>query len=389
MLRAKVVHALFPNYTDAKAIYTSAEDILGDDTYLFQQQANYERIRPDGNLRLARTLLERAIRKEPSDSTILHTLAEVIRTQAVTSSKPLERKRFRNEASSLLRRIGTSGPSYRYAAVTQLKLALDELRDLLRDEEATDRQIDEAVRETERIFKTTRQRFPGEKHVHVEEHEFARLLNDDIRSFEALTRARVANPRDPFLASRLSSILVTRGDIDKARAYLEEALESNRGDKRLNFQFAELRRLDPEASPRELAYYYQRSFTKWDENYESQFWYARFAFESSDPSTAREAKEVFKHLREVPMSHEERIRVRDAVGGLSEPRLFAGAVVRVEAAHGFVSMDGSGDWVFFHENDVPDGMWERLSHGNRVVFSIGFSLRGPKALGLRLEGDTA
>jgi len=177
--------------------------------------------------------------------------------------------------------------------------------------------------------------------------------------------------------------------MNTARAYLEEALESNRGDKQLNFQYAELLRAETETAGDDLAYYYRRAFTKWDDNYESQFWYARFAFESKDSVKIRESKEIFRHLREIPMSYEERIRVQDAVGGLTNPRQFSGTITRVEATHGFVSVDGRGDRMFFHETDVAEGAWDHLSSGTRVVFAIGFSLRGPKALGLRLEGRAA
>ena len=86
------------------------------------------------------------------------------------------------------------------------------------------------------------------------------------------------------------------------------------------------------------------------------------------------------------MPYEDRIRVRDVIGSLSTPRQFSGAISRIGATHGFVSIDGRGDWVFFHENDVADGKFERLFSGNRVVFAIGFSLRGPKALHLSIEG---
>jgi cold shock CspA family protein len=122
-----------------------------------------------------------------------------------------------------------------------------------------------------------------------------------------------------------------------------------------------------------------------EQNYGSQFWYARFAFESNDPSKVRESKEVFRHLRETPISYEDRIRVQDTIGGLSNPKQFSGTIIRVEATHGFVSIDGRGDWVFFHETDVAKGVWDHLSFGTRVIFAIGFSLRGPKALDLRLE----
>lgn len=106
MLRAKYIDDLFPNYEDAKAIYDSARGILGDDAYLLQQRANYERIRPAGNLPLAQTLLDKARQLEPSDSTIVHTLAEVLRARAEASQKALERARLRGEARAVLR----SGP---------------------------------------------------------------------------------------------------------------------------------------------------------------------------------------------------------------------------------------------------------------------------------------
>ena len=88
------------------------------------------------------------------------------------------------------------------------------------------------------------------------------------------------------------------------------------------------------------------------------------------------------------MPHEVRIQVRDVIGDPSHRKQFSGTVTRVEAAHGFVSVDGRGDWVFFHETDVAQGIWDRLSSGTRVVFFIGFSLRGPKAIDLWLEGAT-
>jgi len=388
-LRAKVIHELFPSYEDAKAIYGAATDILREDAYLLQQRANYERIRPNGNLPLAQTLLEKARQLEPSDSTIVHTLAEILRARAEAADKRLERVRLRNEARAVLRSIALTAPAARYALVTELKLCNDRVRDVLTFESSTDRDIDEAVRDAERAFEIANQRYPGDRFVLGVESEFAKLLEDNDRSFQALKRARISNPRDPFIASRLAAILMSKGEIVTALVYVGEALESNPGDRSLNFLYAELLRAKGDRPLEDLTYYYRRSFTKWDDNYESQFWYARFVFESNDPEIVRESKEVFKHLRDIPMSYEERIRVRDAVGGKNDPRQFSGTITRVEATHGFVSIDGRSDWVFFHETDVAEGAWDGLSSGGRVVFAIGFSLRGPKALNLRLEGVMA
>ncbi len=386
MLRAKWIHNLFPSYEDAKAIYDAAEEILKDDAYFYQQRANYERIRPNGNLSFAQTLLEKARSKQPSDSTIVHTLAEVYRARAEATERTLERTRYRGEARALLRGISATAPAARYAAVTELKLSIDNVRDLLRETASTDRDIDDAIREAEKGFESARQRYPGDRYILTTEAEFAKLLEDHERSFDALMHARTANPRDPYIASRLAAILVHKGKGDIALTYVKEALESNRGDKRLNFQYAELLRSGAAPTSEDLEYYYRRAFTKWDSNYESQFWYARYAYESNDQDKVREAREVFKHLREIPMSYEERIRIQDAIGRLTTPRLFSGAVSRLEATHGFLSVDGRGDWIFFHENDTAEGAWDHLYTGTRVLFIVGFSLRGPKALQVSLEG---
>ena len=386
MLRARSVHDLFPSYDDAKAIYDLAKEILGEEAYLLQQQANYERIRPAGNLQLARTLLEKARQKDPSDSTIVHTLAEVLRAQAEASAKNLERARLRNEARAMLQAIAHDSPTDRYATVTRIKLAVDEVRNLLLEDSSTDRAIDEAIRNAERVFAEARQRYPGDPYMLVEESEFAKLLQDNSRSIDALKRARAANPRDPFIAARLASVAVATGDSVSARTILEEALEGNQNDKRLNFQYAELLRTQTDTPRNELPYYYRRAFIKWDQNYESQFWYARFAYESNTPGQVTEAREVFRHLRDVPVTHQARIEVRDFIGGLDSQQRFSGTVTRVEASHGFVSVDGRGDTIFFHETDVAAGTWDHLSAGRRVIFFIGFSLRGPKATDVHLEG---
>lgn len=385
MIRAKWVDRLFPSYDDARAVYDIAFEVLPRDAYLLQQRANYERIRPNGNLKLAEKLLYEARSLDPRDATVVHTLAEVLRAKAEAATEPLERLKHRSEAGAVLRSLGSTGDSDRYSVVTRVKLAADEVRDLLADPESSDRQLDEAIRGAERVIASARQRYPGDQYVLSAEADFATLLSDHERSLSALEKARRANPRDPFIASRLSGLLVKRGDVDTARQYLEEALDSNSGDKRLNFQYAEVLRRSGE-DEKELAYYYRRAFSKWDENYESQFWYARFAYQSGDPSDGAEAREVFRHLREVPMSHDERVKVRDVVGGADTPQDFTGSVTRVEATHGFVSVDGRGDWIFFHKSDVEPNAWAELRSETRVVFSLAFSLRGAKAIAVRIEG---
>ncbi len=389
MLSAKTVHRLFPNHDDARAIYDLAEKTLRDSAYLLQQKANYERIRPNGNLSLAQKLLHDARQLAPTDATITHTLAEVFRARANASSEMLERTRFRNEALAVLGDIHSSSFAAQYASVTTLNLCNDELRDLLADESSEDRDIEEAIRRAERVLEVAKQKYPANSYVLSAESDLAELLENDERSFRALEHANSANPRDPYISSRLANVLLKRNDIEGALACVKDALNSDRGNKRLNFRYAELLRTQPSTERGELVKYYRRAFTEGDQNYLSQFWYARFLFESNNLVDIRKSKEVFQHLRETPMSYEERIRVRDAIGGLDRPKRFFGTIYRVEATHGFISVDSREDSLFFHESDVVYSSWNALRSGRRVSFAVGFSLCGPKAINLLLEGSVS
>ncbi len=385
LLRAKSIDIIFPKYEDAIAIYDSVKELLGNDTYFLQQRANYERIRSNGNLILAQNLLEKAHELNPSDLSIVHTLAEVLRARAASTEKKLERVRFRREAQGLLSEMLSTPHFARYAAVTYLKLIYDEVSDNLIDESSTDRDIDESLRKFEQVLENVQQRYPEDEFILAAESEFAKLLEDYDRSFEALKKARKSNPRDPYISSRLAAILVKKGDIIAAKDCIKDALNSNRGDKRLNFQYADLLRKTKEYSkPDELTYYYRRAFSKGDHNYESQFWYSRFLFESIDIQRVQESKEIFRHLRDIPMRHEDRVKIRDAIGGLDTPREFSGTIIRVEVTHGFISIDGRGDGIFFHENYVIKDVWDHLFADKRVIFNIGFNFRGPVALNVRL-----
>jgi len=385
LVRAKALHDLFPRYEDVVAIFEVAEESAGGEPYLYQQMANYERIRPNGNYARAYELLQKAREMDPRDTSIVHTLSELARTRANNAERPLERRRLRNEAHSLAQGLLGSSRSGRYARHTLVKLAIDDLRDLLAEDGVANHNIDDAIRDVERVLERGRQQFPDEPMLDTAEADFARLLRDHTRSFAALRAAFAANPRDPYITTRLARMYEDRDDLASAEECLRRALGSNRTDKQLNFRYAEvLRTIDPSDSER-LAYHFKRAFTLGDENHEAQFWYARYAFESDDAEKRREAKDIFRRLRSVRMGHEARIRVRDRMsnGAQQTPTLFTGTVSRIEIAHGFVSADGRGDDIFLHNSDIDGVSWDDLRRGSRVEFHIGFNFGGPLAFNAR------
>jgi Flp pilus assembly protein TadD len=378
LLRAKALHDLFPNFQDVNAIFKVAEQVAPREAYLYQQQANYERIRPNGNQDHAERLLQKARDLDPRDLSIVHTLAELKRTRAERSSHDLERERFRNEARALLNPLLADSQHGRYARVTLVKIAIDDLRDVLSRSDSSDKEVDEAIRSVEAHLERAQQQFPDEQFLLTAEADFGGLLRDNERSNSALRRAFEANVRDPYIASRLARLLEENGDLAGAEEVLTRALEGNRGDKQLNFQYANVLRRAGSTSKDVLVYHYRRAFTKWDTNYEAQFWFARYAFESDVDNDRTESKEAFRHLREAPLAHDVRVKIRDIIGGETSPNPFYGRLIRREFGHGFIERDGVGDRIFCHKRFVKD--WESIALNESVQFAVGFSFAGAVAL---------
>lgn len=382
LIRAKTLFELFPRHEDVVALYEAAEQAAGRDAYLLQQIANYERIRPNGNLDRSFELLAEARTLDPRNVSIIHTAAEVARARAELSTRPLERKKFRNEARSLLINVLSDSHSGRYARVTIIKLGIDELKDTLSDPDSTDRALDDIIRSIETHLEQAYQQYPDDQYILNAESEFGRVIEDNDRSLTALKKAFRANPRDSRISIRLSRILASKGDLDAAMKCLSESLNSNRGDKALNFSYAMLLKETQEQDNSKLAYHFRRSFVKWDSNYEAQFWYARYSFDSEDRDKRIEAKEIFQRLRSARIPHAARTRVRDEITDKGIPKTFSGVIDRIESNHGFIIADRTGEKIFFHRQNVDDLTWERLKRGGRIEFRIGFNFGGPTALRL-------
>jgi cold shock CspA family protein len=158
------------------------------------------------------------------------------------------------------------------------------------------------------------------------------------------------------------------------------------GDKELNSQYAKSLRAGGERDPETLAYYFRRAFTRGDTNFEAQFWYARYSFERRDAGAREESRQLFQHLREAPMPHEERVRIRDVLRQDEQDTIFTGAVTKREETYGFVQRDGIADEIFCHRDNTNEQQWSNLRVGTRVAFKVGFSFAGIRALELQVLG---
>lgn len=379
LLRAKSLHEAFPDHNDVKALFTIARRVGPREAFIYQQQANYERIRPSGNLGLAEELLKEARVLDPRDTTIQHTLAEVWRAKAEAATEHLEREKWRNEARGIVRPMLSDPQNTRYARHTLVKLAIDELKDVLGSNDAHDGEIDAAVRVVDDLLQSGLQEDPNDPLLLSTEADYSQMLNDDKRAFIALKRAFEANDRDTYIASRLARLQAERGELGEAEKTLARALEAKRGDLRLNFEYASVLGKMGRGDTATLVYHYRRAFTKWDTRYDAQFWFARHAYDSVDEGERVESAETFRRLRNAPLPFDARRAVRDVESKDGEPCILNGTVVRAEFTHGFVSRDGREEWVFFHKSESEVAEWERLKVGVRVRFELGFTFSGPIA----------
>lgn len=384
LMRGRVLLDLFPDHDAVLEIFRVAERVAYKDAYLMHQRGLYEMHRPNGSLDEALRFLRLAHDLNERDTSVLHSMAELERKRSESARSQFERDKLRSDATAIAVRLMSDERSRPAARHTLIKIAIDKLRDALAYDQSSQTEIDAAVQEVERQLESGLQENPTDSYLLSSEAEYSALLRDHERAFRALSAAFQANRRNALVATRLSKAYQARGDREAAMEVLRGTLDANPGDRQAHYQLA---RLLMEESPMEcdaLLYHLRRGFTPGDRNFDAQFWYARFAFESKQPEQVREAKELFSRLRSapLPMPYEEKVRVRvvskDAVGN---PKVFTGTVVRKEVTFGFIQMDGSAQWIFMHRDDLTLGRWEELSVGRRAAFELGFSFYGPKAVG--------
>jgi tetratricopeptide (TPR) repeat protein len=382
LLNARILKNNFSNDDDIQAIYKVATEIAKEESYLYQQMANYERIRVNGDYQKAQELLQKAQKLNPRDKSIIHSLAELAITRAKESTSILKCSKFRLEAKSFLDSLLSSSSDNRYAISTLIKLNIDELEDLLKQDESTDRDIEQAIRQVERHLEDAKSKW-SEYFVETLEARFARILEDHERTLNALKSAFKINPRDPFIAISLSQIYWSKKDFIVAKNCINKALDNNQTDRTLNYRYAKILRQTNPFDIDSIAYHFRKSFLSGQNNYDAQFWYARYTYESCDIDKKEQAMDIFKQLRSASIKYEIKTEVRDYIKDENlNKKTFSGTVSRIEAMHGFVSIDGRGDDVFFHKKNVCN--WDDLKTESRISFFVGFTYTGLVATEIKI-----
>ncbi len=371
MVRGRTVLELFPNHELALGVYEVAFQVAGDESHLVHQRALYEMNRPSGNLEEAGNLLGRAAQLAPRDLSIQHSIAEHRLRCADFARSELERDKLLKEATQIAMTLKGTRSDHTFGHHTLVKIGLRRLRDLLNSPQPGETEIEQVVKDIERNLSDGLQRLPGDSYLLDAESQLAQLLNDSARALAAMERAFAANQRNAFAAIRLAFSYRGQGDGGKAKETLERALDANRSDRRLNFEYARLLIDLGGASGEQVAYHLKRSFTPGDSNYHAQLLYARQLFIDGDREDSRS---MFRSLESAHVASE----LREALLYSLEER-FKGRVVRREASYSFIARDGVNDWIYAHRSNIGDDLWRGLGVGARVSFRIAFTLRGPRA----------
>lgn len=382
MIRGRAVARMFSNVDVGRLLYDRAEEITPNEAFVFHQRAVFEMQHPDGSLELADTAARNAFERDEHSRSVRHTQAEIARRQAVETDDPLRKQALRRTAREKLSRE-TGRPSG-YDISTRARLAIDELRELLlsgRDSDAAYQKILlEAVKEAETTINNGIQAFPDSSELLAVESSFRQLLEQADRARQALERAFTLNPRQDWLAVRLSRIYSQRGDVVSAETTLEKCLKENPSSKIAHLSMARIARKLGKSDSLVIEHL-RRSFTPGDNHFEGQFWFARELFIQGHVD---ESKAVFAQLHE----HAPGRYRTDASATLNDdselPVLLRGRTERKEDGYAFVRFTDLKADVFASRADSDGDNWARIRPADNVQGHLAFNRRGPRAIKLAL-----
>ena len=371
IVRGKALLNLFPDYKLVETIYQEAQNISKDDPYLLHQMAIYEMNRPNANMQSCLSLLNKASKIRPDDSSIKHSLAEFNLHCAEIAKTNLEKDAYLNDAErgayDLIKRL----PSSPFGYHTLIKVSLERLKLYLKKPTLEQSAIEKIITDSEKYLEDGLQQFPENSYLLEADSQMAHLLSDSSRMIESLKKAFESNPRNSFVALRLYRQFVHNGACKDAKDMLERALNAKPHDQKLHFAYSNLLITTDEKEGDLIAYHLKRSFTPGDKNYFAQILYGRQLFINGNTD---ESTDLFKSLRIIRCSPDLRNKLRFPLKGT-----FTGEIVKKDIDYCFILRDGKRDHIFAHVSNMKDNVWEKIVIGLRVCFKIGFTPRGVNA----------
>ncbi len=376
---ARKLLEIFPDPSMVRKIYEVASEQSIDDAKLFQQQAIYEMNAAGGSLYTADRHLKEAHRLMPDDPIISHSIAEMMYKRAEKSTNNSEFfssiDECLNICSIIIAKYSTNSHPYH----TSLKALILKLKHILEYEDAP--AIERIMKDIEKAFVSTRQRFPNEEFILEIESKFNEIIKNKTNAKDLLEKAFKVNKSSPFIALRLASFYEKEGDLENSINVVKESLDLNSSDRDLNYKYAML--LEQREIPNydDIKYYLRRSFTTGDSRFQSQLWYARALYLTNQLNDSRE---IFRTLSTVNADPEIKREPTGVVKLNKKSVVFEGVVKSVELSYGFIRRDGYGDEIYFYRFE-DDYDWDAFKRGTPVTFNIAFNYRGSMAVHIKVK----
>jgi cold shock CspA family protein len=364
-------------------IYDAAAENAGNMiAYVYQQRANYER-KTSENFEDAIFYIQKALEIAPNDISILHTYTEILRKKAKVSTNKFEKYRFREEAKRLLSQILNSNnfSSYKYAQSTKIRILIDEFYDKL-ESDADYNEVSQDFISVDRLLTDLKIKYPNDPDIRKLDSDFARLAHDNERFLESLKASFTLNPDNQFITLKLVEIYNENHRQKESYEILIQALKNDASNHQLNFEIAQVLRIDQPGNTELISYYFRRAFSSYKRDPEAIFWYARYTFESTENEYRLESKKYFQELRSLNIP--EKFTVRDIIKSDGIEKIFSGVITKISADYGFVRVDGNNQEIFVHSKEIKRDQWYLLKADSRINFLIGFSFMGAQCVSVKL-----
>lgn len=377
VIRGRNIAKMFSDYSLGQLFYDHVQEALPDDGFVLHQLAVFEMRHSGGSLVNAEKAAAQAFKLNPSSRSIKHTQAEIARRMALETEDPLRKRVLRRAVREKIGGNTSRFSEYEYS--THARLAVDEFRehlDSLNGDNSTQHEVVfDVAKEIETLIQRSLQSYPESAVLLTIESNFKDLLNQKEQARQILERAFRLNPRQDWLAIRLSRRYHDSGDIVNAKRILEECLNDNPSSKIAHF---EIGRILSESRDLGAVTHLRSSFTSGDNNYEAQFWYARELFLQK---RFDEAKELFNNLHERAPSRFRRsggIPVKQG-GNLVE---YEGSIIRKEGDYAFLKFSEFPENIFASRAESDPGEWNKLYGRANIKCALAFSRRGPRAISI-------
>jgi tetratricopeptide (TPR) repeat protein len=388
LVKGRVISQMFSSVELARKFFVVAHDVDKSSQFVYHQEAVFEMTHHAGSLARAQVCLEAAMELASWDKTVKHTVANLKRKQALSARSELERNKLRNDAKLLLRDL-LDGDQQPFGLYTYAQLILDQLEDLLGriSEDSVDIVLDREIAESARLFEQAlvrgHQKFASSEQFPLLEERFLKLLNKNDKAEKSLIRAFNINPRNEFIAARLSSHYLELKRIGDAKDVLIRCSEANPGSKLVHLRIALLyMRNGGPAEKNLIVDHLRKSFSDGDSNLLAQFWYARELFVLG---RYPESKDLFAKLWDTPMNPSLRNEIRGRVRDDGGVKRFRGVLITLETGFAFIKSANFPFDIYAQVQDTEGNAWIKLVRDEQITFELAFTMKGPRAM--KLNGE--